>query len=46
MKKHAALIAGFALLVMANAWSQPALQRNDPKRPVEEVSRDLGITAQ
>jgi hypothetical protein len=36
--------AGLAIVTSATmAWGQPVM-RDDPKRPVAEISRDLGVT--
>ena len=34
----------FAFLVMS-AYADPAILKNDPKRPVEKISKDLGVSS-
>jgi hypothetical protein len=41
---RAALPIAFCL-VCASAWASPELLTNDPKRPVQAISKDLGIRA-
>jgi hypothetical protein len=42
LRLRAALIAGMVVISNA-ALSDPAFLPNDPKRPVDKISRDLGI---
>ncbi|OZG74722.1 hypothetical protein BTA51_07035 [Hahella sp. CCB-MM4] len=34
----------FGSLIISTAAANPPVMKNDPKRPVDEISRDLGIT--
>ncbi len=38
------LLASATMCISTNAFAAPDLLPNDPRRPVESVSRDLGIT--
>ncbi len=36
--------AALACLFVGSALANPPVMKNDPKRPVKEISRDLGVT--
>lgn len=40
--KFALMLSG--LFAMNVAWANPPILKNDPKRPVDKISKDLGVT--